>query len=145
MQDHCHHGPGGLTGWRLSVIAALGLAMAAAGMVQPAAGAGETAEVKSLLGSYLAGRVARLFPEAFGALGTYCAEHLDFEDPVITRLDRELAFCLAWLDLVARLEHYNESNAPGALGKHSYTLEEYGMSEADVATALAEYLERFAP
>jgi len=48
-------------------------------------------------------------------------------------------------ELVARLEHYNESNAPGAFGKHSYTLEEYGMSEADVNSAFADYLARFEP
>ena len=48
-------------------------------------------------------------------------------------------------ELVARLEHYNQSNAPGAFGKHSYTLEEYGMTEADVATAFADYLDRFDP
>jgi hypothetical protein len=48
-------------------------------------------------------------------------------------------------ELVARLEHYNSSNAPGAFGKHSYTLEEYGMTEADVSVAFAEYLERFQP
>jgi hypothetical protein len=45
--------------------------------------------------------------------------------------------------LVAGLENYNESNAPGAFGAHSYTLAEYGLSEVMVRSAFAEYLDRF--
>ena len=45
--------------------------------------------------------------------------------------------------LRARLIAYNGRNAPGAFGRHSYTLEEYGLSEAAVDAAFADYLGRF--
>lgn len=48
-------------------------------------------------------RVARLWPEAFGALTGFAEHHRDFIDPVVARVDRELQFYLAYLDFAARL------------------------------------------
>jgi hypothetical protein len=45
--------------------------------------------------------------------------------------------------LVRRLEDYNANNAPGRFGAHRYTLEEYGLDEAEVRSAFAEYIDRF--
>jgi hypothetical protein len=42
-----------------------------------------------------------------------------------------------------RLEDYHRRNAKGAHGAHTYTLEEYGLSEERVNAAFAEYNERF--
>lgn len=44
----------------------------------------------------------------------------------------------------ARLEAYSSRNAPGAFGKHRYTLEEYGLSQGAIYEAFADYLGRFA-
>ncbi len=62
-----------------------------------------TDDAMNPLEAELAERVARLYPDAFGALATYCAAHLDYLDETIVRLDRELAFCLAWLEHADRL------------------------------------------
>jgi hypothetical protein len=46
-------------------------------------------------------------------------------------------------ELVERLLDYNQSKAPGKFGAHTYSLEDYGLSEKDVSLAFAEYMERF--
>jgi DNA mismatch repair ATPase MutS len=46
--------------------------------------------------------VARLYPDEFGTLADYCARHRDYLDPVIGRLDREVQFYLAYLELTGR-------------------------------------------
>lgn len=43
----------------------------------------------------------------------------------------------------ARLQEYHRKNAKGAHGAHTYTLEEYGLSEERVNARYAEYNERF--
>lgn len=50
----------------------------------------------------IADLVARLYPDEFGTLNEYCARHHDYLDPVIGRFDREVQFCLAYLELVSR-------------------------------------------
>ncbi|MFC4266058.1 hypothetical protein ACFOW9_10645, partial [Arthrobacter cryoconiti] len=49
-------------------------------------------------------RVARLFPDAFGALDSCYQEHQGFADGVMIRFDREVQFYLAYLDHIAALE-----------------------------------------
>jgi DNA mismatch repair protein MutS len=48
-------------------------------------------------------RVARLFPDEFGARRDFVARHDDYLDPTVGRFDREVQFYLAYLALVERL------------------------------------------
>lgn len=45
--------------------------------------------------------------------------------------------------LRARIEGYNEANAPGAFGKHKYSPEDFGLTSDGIRAAFAEYVERF--
>ncbi|MCG3188985.1 MAG: DNA mismatch repair protein MutS [Burkholderiaceae bacterium] len=47
--------------------------------------------------------VARLHPDAFGALAAFRAEHEQFLDERIVRFDREIHFYLGWLEFIAPL------------------------------------------
>jgi DNA mismatch repair protein MutS len=49
------------------------------------------------------GLVARLNPDVFGALASFCTRHTDYVDGAIVRFDREVQFYLAYLELIARL------------------------------------------
>lgn len=62
----------------------------------------EYAEIDHVEGQVL-DRVARLHPAEFGALNAFCADHADFVDTTVGRFDREVRFCLAYLELVERL------------------------------------------
>lgn len=48
--------------------------------------------------------VARLHPEVFAALRTYCARHRDFLDETVGAFDREVQFYLAYLDYIERFK-----------------------------------------
>ena len=48
-------------------------------------------------------RVARLYPEPFATLASFCERHRDFRDATVERFDREVQFYLTYLTLVARL------------------------------------------
>jgi len=52
----------------------------------------------------ITGLVARLYPDEFGTLDRYCTRHRDYFDPVIGRFDREVQFCLAYLELAGRYQ-----------------------------------------
>ena len=45
--------------------------------------------------------------------------------------------------LRARLEEYNSRNAPGSFGRHQYTSEEFGLTDAGIRDAFSDYGERF--
>ncbi len=47
--------------------------------------------------------IAQLYPELFAALDAFCAQHLEYLDPVIARFDRDIQFYLAYLDYIAPL------------------------------------------
>lgn len=59
-------------------------------------------ELDHIEGQILA-RVARLFPDQFGALDRFRTEHESFAHPDVLAADRELQFYLAWLDYLAPL------------------------------------------
>jgi DNA mismatch repair protein MutS len=46
--------------------------------------------------------VAKLYPDVFGTLAGYCTRHRDYLDQTIGRFDREVQFCLAYLELIGR-------------------------------------------
>ncbi|MGH3190898.1 MAG: MutS-related protein [Streptosporangiaceae bacterium] len=48
------------------------------------------------------GLVAKLFPDVFGTLASYCTGHRDYLDQTIGRFDREVQFYLAYLELIGR-------------------------------------------
>jgi hypothetical protein len=48
-------------------------------------------------------RVARLYPEPFATLASFCERHRDFHDTTVERFDREVQFYLSYLTLVTRL------------------------------------------
>ncbi len=46
--------------------------------------------------------VAKLYPDVFGTLASYCTRHRDYLDQKIARFDREVQFYLAYLELIGR-------------------------------------------
>jgi len=48
------------------------------------------------------GLVAKLYPDVFGTLASYCTRHRDYLDQTIGRFDREVQFYLAYLELIGR-------------------------------------------
>jgi len=50
------------------------------------------------------GLVARLFPEVFSTLEHFCAGNKEYQDPAITRFDREIQFYISCLEHVARFK-----------------------------------------
>ena len=46
--------------------------------------------------------VAKLYPDEFGTLASYCTRHRDYLNPTIGRFDREVQFYLAYLELTGR-------------------------------------------
>jgi len=48
-------------------------------------------------------RIARLYPDTFGALDAFCERHADFVDPTIAAFDREVQFYLGYLEFADRL------------------------------------------
>jgi len=47
--------------------------------------------------------VAKLFPEAFGALDRYCEAHISFMSPRISAFSREVQFYISFLEFAARM------------------------------------------
>ncbi|MGI8433763.1 MAG: MutS-related protein [Nocardioidaceae bacterium] len=62
-------------------------------------GYGEMDHVEATIADF----VAQLHPDAFEALAAFARRHLDFVDPGVRRLDREIQFYLAYVDLMARV------------------------------------------
>jgi DNA mismatch repair protein MutS len=48
-------------------------------------------------------RLALLYPDTFRDLERFCAEHADFLDPTVARLDREVQFYISYLAYIDRL------------------------------------------
>ena len=48
-------------------------------------------------------RIARLYPDTFGALDAFCERHADLIDPTIAAFDREVQFYLGYLEFADRL------------------------------------------
>jgi DNA mismatch repair protein MutS len=56
------------------------------------------------VGAQIVDRVARLFPDEFGALAGFCQRHARFIDSVIAQADRELQFYLSYLDYIRPMQ-----------------------------------------
>jgi DNA mismatch repair ATPase MutS len=48
--------------------------------------------------------VARLYPDTFEALNSYCERHKDFLDPAVVAFDREVQFYVAYLDFIGPIK-----------------------------------------
>ena len=53
---------------------------------------------------WIADRVAKLFPEEFIALDSFCARHGGFQDETVSAFDREIQFYLGYLDFIAPMK-----------------------------------------
>lgn len=61
-----------------------------------------TNEWMSHVEAQIVDRVALLYPDLFGRIQSFCAEHEEFADERWLRLDRELPFFLLWSDFLRR-------------------------------------------
>ncbi|MEW2517034.1 MutS-related protein [Actinacidiphila alni] len=78
-------------------------------------------------------RVARLFPDVFAELDTYCERHRDHLDPTVVAFDREIQFYLAYLEFIAPLE---DAGLPFCCPRvDDASKEEYGEGVFDLALA----------
>ncbi len=64
---------------------------------------GPEGDAMNAVEAQIAARVARLFPDIFGDLDTYCTAHAGFLDPTVVRFDREVQVYVAWLEHIGRL------------------------------------------
>jgi DNA mismatch repair ATPase MutS len=48
--------------------------------------------------------VARLYPELFARLDTFCAQNRDYADPTLVRFDREIQFYISYLEYIRPLK-----------------------------------------
>jgi len=62
---------------------------------------GELAEMDHVEAQII-GLVAKLYPDVFGTLASYCSRHRDYLDQAIGRFDREVQFYLVYLELIGR-------------------------------------------
>lgn len=87
--------------------------------------------------------VARLFPEVFSSLRSYCARHRDFQDTAVVTFDREVQFYVAYLELIAPLK---AAGLPFCYPQVSATSKEVRAVDAfDVALARKLVAERGRP
>ena len=65
-------------------------------------------------------------------------------DPVrIARRIYEFAGLSLSYDTVGSIQRWTEENRVGSRGVHSYTLEQYGLSEGEICEVFSEYIDRF--
>jgi hypothetical protein len=77
--------------------------------------------------------VARLYPGVFQARTDFCAGHSDYLDATIGRFDREVQFCLAYLEMVGR---FRRAGLPFCYPQVSASSKEIAATETfDIALA----------
>jgi DNA mismatch repair protein MutS len=81
----------------------------------------------------IANLVAKLHPDVFGTLASYCTRHRDYLDPTIGRFDREVQLYLAYLKLIGR---YRAAGLPFCYPRVSARLKEIAAEDTfDIALA----------
>lgn len=78
-------------------------------------------------------RVAKLFPEVFGALASFSEHHRDFMDPTVAQLEREVQFYLGWIEYVRPLKEAGLRFCYPEIGRASK--ESYATDTFDLALA----------
>ena len=83
-------------------------------------------------------RVALLFPEVFGRLRAFCAEHADFQDRMIARCDRDVQFYLAFLRYVEKFRRAGLRFCYPELSRRSKEIAVEGAFDAALAGKLVD-------
>lgn len=80
--------------------------------------------------------VARLHPDEFAALDTFCTTHRDFVDETVTRFDREIQFYVAASDFMRRLRAAGLPVCFPDVAEHDRTIDAHDIYDVALADKL---------